>query len=176
MRVVRDLLRGLDGLALSFEATEGAGRLRGQPDVPHHGDPRAHDRPRSLNRRSATLELDRVDPGLPHETLRVLYCVLVGALIRAEGHVADQKRRAHAAPDGSGHRDHLVHPDGRRGVITEHDHRGRVPDQDDVDSSFFSHEPGGVVVGGDHDDGLTIRLHLGDTRERHRRSVGLVWL
>src|SRR5438477_523723 len=83
---------------------------------------------------------------------------------------------ASAIAAGSGHRDHLVHPDGRRGVITEHDHRGRVPDQDDVDSSFFSHEPGGVVVGGDHDDGLTIRLHLGDTRERHRRSVGLVWL
>ena len=111
-------------------------------------------------------------PRLLDEALGVLDRLLVGALVGAEGHVADQQRRLQPAADGAGHHQHLVHADRGGRVVAEDDHRGGVADQDDVDAGLLGDLGRGIVVGGDHHDRLAVALHLRDPREGHRaRSV-----
>src|SRR5439155_16265334 len=51
-------------------------------------------------------------------------------------------------------------------VVAEDRHRGRVADEDDVDSSLVREATTGRVVGGDHRDRLAPPLHLGQLGER----------
>ena len=130
-RVADESVRPLGRPALRLEAAEHGRRLRRQPQVPHDADPRADDRLRARERRPRPFELDDVRARLLDEADRVPDRVLVGDLVRAEGHVADDERPAGAAGDGARHEEHLVHRHRhRRRLVPEHDHRGRVPDED----------------------------------------------
>ena len=115
-------------------------------------------------------------PRLLDEALGVLDRLLVGALIGAEGHVADQQRTLEAPAHGARHHQHLVHADRGGRVVAEDDHRGRVSDQDDVDARLVDDLRRGIVVGGDHHDRLAVALHLGEPRQGHRGSILEGWL
>ena len=167
-RLVEHGLRALGRAALGAVAAERRGGLRREPDVAHHRDAGAHDRAGALRR---ALELDRVAARLLDEAVRGLDRLLVGRLVGAEGQVADQQRRAQAAADRGGEHQQLV--DGHRhGVrVAEHVVGGAVADQDDVDAGGLDGLGARVVVGGDHDDRLAQRAHLGELGERDRGAV-----
>src|SRR3954453_21873079 len=94
--------------ALRLVAAERGGGLRGEADVPHHGDAGVDDRPGPLHGDAAALELDRVAARLLDEALGGGDRLLVGGLVGAEGHVADQERRLQATPDRASQDEHLV--------------------------------------------------------------------
>ena len=50
--------------------------------------------------------------------------------------------------------------------MAEHDHRGRVADEDQLDARLVGEERRRCVVGGDHGDLLVAALHLADLGER----------
>ena len=79
------------------------------PTWPITGIPAPDDRPGALDRGAAALELDRVAAGLLDEALRVRDRLLVGELVGAERHVADQQRRPQPAADRLRQHQHLVH-------------------------------------------------------------------
>ena len=101
--------------------------------------------------------------------------VLVRDLERAERHVRDHERPARAARDRAREDEHLLHRRGHRRVVAEHGHRRRVADEDEVGARLVREPAAGRVVGGDHDDRLPARLHLGQLGDRElpgRRGRG----
>ena len=69
--------------------------------------------------------------------------------------------------DGPREEQHLVDRHrNRRPLVAEHDHRGRVADEDDVDAGVLGEACAGRVVGGDHDDLVAAALHRGELGER----------
>ena len=113
--------------------------------------------------RPGALELDRVGARLLDEADRVLDRLLVGDLERAERHVADDDRMPGRARDRARQEQHLVHRHRHgRALVAEHDHRGRVADEDHVDACVLGEPRAGRVVGGDHHDLLAAPLHLGE--------------
>jgi hypothetical protein len=139
--------------------------------VSHHRHAGADDRPRAVDGGAAALELHSVHTCLLDEAVGVLDRLLVGALVGAEGHVADQQRGLQPTADGLGEHEHLVHADGRRALMAQHDHRGAVAYQHDVDAGLLGDLGRRVVVCGDHHDRLAVALHLLDPRQRHRDAV-----
>ena len=98
---------------------------------------------------SAVLVQDaRVRDGLLHRDV-----------VRHEGHVADDVGTLHAAHDGLGVDEHLVHRDGHGVLVAQLDHAEAVADQDDVDARLVDDQALGVRVGGDHRDLLPLALH-----------------
>ena len=81
-------------------------------------------------------------------------------MIGAEGHVSHQKGVLHGAAHGAGVMQHLVHGDRQGAVIAEHDLGERVSDEDEVHAGFIGQARGGVIVGGERDDGLVLALLL----------------
>ena len=126
--------------SLRLEAAERGRRLRRQPDVPHHGDPGADDRPRAGDHGPGTLELDRIGPGLLDEADRVRERRLVGDLERAERHVGDDQRprapRVTARVSIS-----ISSIDAAPSVVPEHDHRRGVADEDELDAGRVGEAP-----------------------------------
>ena len=169
-------LHGLRGRpALGLEAAEHRRRLRGQPDVAHHGHAGARERANAREHRSGALQLDRVRARLLDEADRVLERLLVRDLERAERHVGDHERPARAAVDRARQDDHLVHRRRHRRVVTEDDHRGRVADEDHVDARVVRDPARRSVVRGDHHDAVATTLHLCELRQRElagRRGAG----
>ena len=126
----------------------------------HHRDPGLDDRPHPRERGAGSLELDRVGPGLLDEPNCVPERVLVGHLVRAEGHVADHDRAPGATRDRARQEQHLVHRHGhRRAFVPEDDHGRRIADQDHVDACILGEARAGCVVRGDHHDLLAAALH-----------------
>ncbi len=166
--------------ALRFEAAEHRRGLRRQADVTHHGNSRGRECANAGEHRAGTLELDRVGGRLLDEPDRRLERLRVRYVVRAEGEVGDHERPAGAAVHGAREDDHLV---GRRRncrVVAEHDHRGRVADQDQVDAGVVGDAPRRRVVRGHHHDAVAAALHLADLgqRELARRGCpgsGLAW-
>ena len=123
-RAVDELTGGRGGLALRLETAEEGRGLRGQPDVADHPDAGLHDRAGSRDHRPCAFELHDVRPGFLDEADRVPDRVLVGHLVGAERHVADDDRPVHRTHDGACEKEHLVHRHGdRRTLVTEDDHR-----------------------------------------------------
>ena len=173
-RLVEHRPGALGGAALGAVAAERGRRLRRQPDVAHDRHAGAHDRARPLG---GALDLDRVAARLLDEPVRRRDRLLVGRLVGAERQVADQQRRAQAAPDGGGEHQQLVDRD-RDGVgVAEHVVGGAVADEHDVDAGRLGDLRARVVVGGDHHDRLAQRTHLAELGERDRAArlgVGVV--
>ena len=74
--------------------------------------------------------------------------------------------RLRAARHGAREDEHLLHRRGHRRVVAEHGHRRRVADEDEVGARLVGEAPARRVVGGDHDDRLPPRLHLGELGDR----------
>ena len=72
----------------------------------------------------------------------------------------DDKRATDGAAHGARVVQHLVHGDGQRVFVAEHDHGEGVADEDEVDAGFVDQAGGGVVVGGERGDGLALALHF----------------
>ena len=96
----------------------------------------------------------------------------VAHLVRAERQVGDHERPAGAAVDGAREDDHLVDRRGHGRVVAEHDHRGRVADEDQVDAGVVGDPPGRRVVRGHHHDAVAAALHLADLGQRQLARGG----
>ena len=146
---------------LSLEAAaERRRRLRGEAEVPHHGDPRAHDRAGTLWR--GALELDDICTALLDEAQCGVNRLLGTALIGAKWEVANQQRRVQSAASGLGQHQHLLQCHRRRSRITEHGHRRGVAREHEVDARLLGGPSRGHVVGGDHHDRFPFTLLLGE--------------
>ncbi len=100
------------------------------------------------------------------KTPRVPHRVLDARLITHERHVADEHRAELRAADRLEMMDDLVHRDGERVLVAEHDHPEAVPDQDHLDAGRVL-DPGGlVIVRGEHHDPLAAALHVEEHRNR----------
>ena len=146
--------------ALGAVAAERRRGLRREADMAHHRDAGAHDRPRAVGHRAATLELDGVAAGLLDEAVRGADGLRVGRLVGAERQVADEQRRLEAAPDRRREHQQLLDGDRDRVLVAEHVVGGRVADEHDVDAGLLDDDGARVVVRGDHDDRLAERTHL----------------
>ena len=101
----------------------------------HHGDAGGDDRARASRRGgAAALELDGLTAGLLDHPHGVGDRLLVGDLVGAEWHVADQQRRAQAPAHRAREHEHVIELDRRGGVVAEHRRRGRVADEHQVDA------------------------------------------
>ena len=99
--------------------------------------------------------------------------VLVGDLERAERHVGDDERPSCAARHRARQYEHLVHRRGDGRVVAEHDHRGRVADEHEVDPGRVGEACARRVVRGHHHDPFATTLHLGELGQRQlARGVG----
>jgi hypothetical protein len=156
--------------ALRLEAAERRLRLRRQPDVPHHRDPGRDDRLHARERRPGALELDDVRAALLDEADSGFDRLLVGDVVAPEGEVADNERPLRRTRDGACQEQHLVHGRGDGAVVTEHDHRGGVADEDEIDARVLGEPRPRRVVRGDHDDLLAVALHRGELRQRQLSS------
>ena len=112
----------------------------------------------------------------PSLTRRIAFCdrVLVGDLVRAERHVADDERPLRAARDRARQEEHLVHRHRHGRVVAEHDHAAESPTRTMSTPAASASRALGRVVGGDHHDLLAAALHLGELGDRQlSRSRGV---
>lgn len=86
--------------------------------------------------------------------------LLIARLVRTERQVPDEKRGLGASCDGAAMDEHFVERDGQCGVMTVNHHGGRVTDEADIDPGSVEVHCGGIVVGGDHGDGLAFLVLL----------------
>ncbi len=130
-------------------ATHGVHRLGCKANVAHHWDLGRHER---LDHRDATtpaLQLDCLGTG-PNQRRGVLDRVGCRDVIAHPWHVGDHKGRR----VGPGHRSGVVgnvlngHLQGV--VVTEDDHRNRIPYEDHVGTGLIDHPGTRSVVGGEH--------------------------
>ncbi len=129
-------------------------RLRRESDVSDDGNLRVDDAADERNARGAALDLHRFGTAFLDEAHGVLQRLAAARVIGTEGHVGHQKRVAHGAAHGAGVVQHLIHGDRQSAVIAEHHLGERVSDQDQVHAGFIGKAGGGVIVGGEGDDGL----------------------
>ena len=91
---------------------------------------------------------------------------LIGIEVGAEGQVAQEQRGAGAAGHGLHEDQHLFQGHGDGGVVAKHEHGEGVAYEGDVDASLLGYEGGGVVVDGQHNDGLLLVGHRGQLFDR----------
>ena len=92
--------------------------------------------------------------------------VLVAHLVRHERQVGDDQRAAAGARDGRRQHQHLVHRGGHGGGVAEHDHRGRVADEHEIDAGALGDAARRVVVGRDHHERPAVALGLHELVQR----------
>ena len=90
LRIGEEALAITRAPGLDPQTTECVDRLRGQPEVSHHRDPPLGQVRDRVHRPPAALELHRMHPCLEEED-GILDGVGAGALVGAEGQVADQQ-------------------------------------------------------------------------------------
>lgn len=81
-------------------------------------------------------------------------------LVESKGQVPNQKWALGPTRHRSAVDEHFIKRYREGGIIAVHDHRGRVADQRNVNSSRVQVNRRGVVVGGDHSDGLALLVLL----------------
>ena len=167
-RVVDDVTRGVERLALHAQPAERVDRLRREPDVAHHRDLGVEDRLDRVDALVATFELHRAG-ARAHERGRVADRLLARDVVAHPRQVADDECLRLRARDRGDVVRHVVDGDVERVVVTEHDHRQRVADEDHVDPGFVDDARGGRVVGRDHDERCA-RALAGDDVGRARRT------
>jgi hypothetical protein len=158
VRIARlDAVAGERDVALGQEA-----------DVAHDGDAdlgEAADGARDLG---AALELDGLDgAALAEDAHGGAHGVGRAGVVRAEGHVGDEQRRARAARDGAAVVQHLVERERGGGGEAEADLRERVADERHVRVVRVAREPGRVVVRGEHHDRRARAAHGVQLGDRH---------
>ena len=104
-------------------------------------------------------ELDGVHAGFLEETPGVFDGLAGGDLVGHKRHVTDQQGVFGAAGDSFTVVEHIVHGDGQGAFITQHDHAEGITHQDHVHAHLVHDQGGGIVVGGEHADGLVARFH-----------------
>ena len=65
-----------------------------------------------------------------------------------------------AASHGPAVMQHVRHRDRERGVITQHDHPQRIPNEDGIDAGVVYRQRRAVIVGCEHGDRFTTLLHF----------------
>ena len=134
-------------------------------------DAGVEDRLDAADHAHAALELDGVDAGLLEEAAGVAHGVLVGDLVAAEGHVADDEASRGAAAHGLAVHDALVHGHRHRAGVAVDAHAERVADEDHVDAGGLLEGGRGVVVGGEPGDLLAGALHLVEVEDAFLRGM-----
>ena len=132
-----------------------------------HRDPGADERVRPGEARPRALELDSVGAGLLDEADRVATASSSETWIRAERHVRDDQR-PRGAPRVTARVSMSISSivAGTVAVVAQHDHRGGVADEDEVDSGRVREPSARIVVRGHHDDPVAALLHLAELGER----------
>ena len=174
-RVLEQLPRLLGRAALGLEAAEHRRRLRRQPDVAHHGNARADERPYPREHRPRALDLHRVRAGFLDEAHGVLHGRLVRDLEGAERHVRDDERPPRAARHRPRQHDHLVHRRRHGRGVAEHRHRRRVAHEHDVHAGLVGQPAARRVVRGHHHDPLAALLHLRQLGQGQLARSGRGW-
>ena len=98
------------------------------------GNLRRSQRAHQLDARA--LNLDCFGAGFLHEPHGVGHPVSNRPVIAAERHVGHHQRAMHGAAYGARVVQHLVHGDGQRVFVAEHDHGQRVADKNQIDPSL----------------------------------------
>jgi hypothetical protein len=106
----------------------------------------------------AAFELDGVGARLLQEPAGGGQRVLAGALVGTERQVGHDHGPAGAADHRRGQRDEVIDGHRDRGVVPEHDHAGRVADEQHRDPGLVEDVGGERVVGGEHRPLLTAGL------------------
>ena len=156
--VTQQPVDGLCGLALHLVAAHAMHRLRRQADVSDDRNLRVDNAADEGNAPGAALDLHRLGTTFLDEARGVLQRLAAARVIGAEGHVGHQKCVPHGAAHGASVVQHLVHGDRKSAVIAEHHLGERVSDQDHVYAGFIGKARGGVIVGGERNDGLVVAL------------------
>ena len=171
-RVFEQALRGGGVPALRTEAAQLVDGLRREAEVPHDGNARADDGAHRVRAFAPAFEFDRLHARLLQEASRVADGFIHVRLVGHERHVADQQRGLCAARHRAAVMEHLLHRDGQGVGVTQHDHAERIADEDGVHARRVHGERGGIVVGGEHGDGLAARLLLAERERRHFFALG----
>ena len=132
-RVVDELARGVERLALHLEPADRIHRLGREPEVAHHGDLGVEDRVHRVEALAAAFELHRAGAGA-HELRGVADGLLARHVVAHPRQVADDQRARLGARDRADVVRHVVGGDVQRVVVAEHDHRDGVADEDHVDA------------------------------------------
>ena len=125
-------------------------RLRGEPNVRHHGNACVHQRANAGGNAHTTFYFDGVGTGFPHHPGGAQYRLLVGCLISTKWEVCHHQCLSGAPDDAPGQRNHFVQRYFRGGLVTVDDVRGGVPNQKNRNICLGHRLSGGVIVGGKH--------------------------
>ena len=158
--------------ALRLEAAEHRRRLRRQPDVAHHGNARADERPHPRQHRPRALDLHGVGAGFLDEADAFSTAGSSETWKEPNGMSRDDERPPRAARHRARQHDHLVHRRRHGRGVAEHGHRRRVADEDDVHAGLVGQAAARRVVRRDHDDPLAALLHLHELGQRELARGG----
>ena len=152
-------------VALHFVAAERVDALRPQAAVGHDGDAGADQGGDRFGLFDAPFELHGLAASFLQDAARV-FDRAVGAEVEArERHVDDHERVLDGAADHFGVVDHFVERHGQRAVVSLHDHRHAVADQNAFDAGGIDEPRERVVVGRDHRDLASGRFEAGEFRD-----------
>jgi hypothetical protein len=141
--------------------------LRGETDVGHDGDAGLD---HGLDRGGivgAALDLDSVGQAFLEEPDAGADCLLRGHLIAAERQVGHDERPLGAAGHGTAQGQQLVHRDRKAGLVAEDVVRGRITDEEDLNSGFIENFGCVLLVGSQHGELRPVPLGLLQVVDAH---------
>ena len=128
----------------------------------HHRNARTDNCTDTIERRSSSLDLDRVGSSLLDEAPGGEDRIAIRRLKAHEWHIGHNqwcaRGTARSARSGGRQHDHFVDRDRHGGGVAKHGHGRGVADEDYIHASFGSGLTTRCVVGGDHDDRHARRL------------------
>ncbi len=136
----------IGGAGLHAIAAHAVHALRGQAEMADHGNLGLGQGADQLHARA--FDLDGFRARFLDESDGVGNALGNGAVIAAERHVGHHQSAAHGATHGARVVQHLVHGNGQRVFMAEHDHGQRVADKNQIDAGLVDEARGCVVVGG----------------------------
>ena len=151
------LPRGVELLALHLEAAERVDGLRREADVAHHRDLGVEDRPDRFDAFAPAFELHRAGAG-PDQCGRVADGLAPGDVVAEPREVAHDQRPRSRTGDRGDVVGHVLGRDLQRVVVSEHDHREGVADEDHVGAGSVDDTRRRRVVRRDHHERLAAPL------------------
>ena len=158
-------------MALDAVAGHAVHRLRGKADVRDDGDLRAGQGLDELRAALSAFDLDGLRSSFFDKPGGVADGLCGGGLVGAKGHVSDEEGALHAASDGAGVVQHLVHGDWKGGLVTEDGHADGVADEDDINTGLVDEPRCGVVVGGERGERVAGALDIEKILRRNARNT-----